>query len=73
MDDRRDELDSWLHERVDPLSPPPGTFELIKRRARRRKFRQVAVSAGALAAVIAAIIVVPHVTSSLNITQHEQG
>jgi photosystem II stability/assembly factor-like uncharacterized protein len=70
MDDRRDELDGWLHERIDPLSPPPGTFELIKRRARRRKFRQAAVSAGALAAVIAAIIVVPHVTSVLNVTRN---
>jgi photosystem II stability/assembly factor-like uncharacterized protein len=70
MDDRRDDLDSWLHERVDPLPPPPGTFELIKRRARRRKFRQAAVSAGALAAVVAAIIVVPHVTSVLNVTRN---
>ena len=69
MDDRRDELDGWLHERIDPLPPPPGTFELIKRRARRRKFRQAAVSAGALAAIIAAIIVVPHVTSALNVTR----
>ena len=70
MDDRREELDSWLHERIDPLPPPPGTFELIKRRARRRKFRQAAVSAGALAAVIAAIIVVPHVSSVLNVTRN---
>ncbi len=70
MDDRHDELDGWLHERIDPLAPPPGTFELIKRRARRRKFRQAAVSAGALAAVIAAIIVVPHVTSVLNVTRN---
>jgi hypothetical protein len=70
MDDRpRDDLDSWLHERVEPLAPPPGTFQLIKRRARRRKFRQAAVSAGALVAVVAAIIVVPRMTSVLNITR----
>ena len=73
MDDRRDELDGWLHERIDPLPPPPGTFELIKRRARRRKFRQAAVSAGAVAAVAAAIIVVPRVTTALNVTPSEQG
>jgi hypothetical protein len=71
MDDPRDELDGWLHERIDPLPPPPGTFDLIKRRARRRKFRQAAVSAGALVAVVAAIIVVPRVTSVLNVTQSQ--
>lgn len=38
MPDRRDDLDSWMDGRIDPLPPPPGTFELIKKRARRRKF-----------------------------------
>ena len=37
--DRRDnDVDSWLSGRIDPLPPPPGTFELIKRRARHRKY-----------------------------------
>ena len=45
MPDRRDDLDSWLDERVDPLPPPPGTFELIKRRARRRKYGRLAAGA----------------------------
>ena len=67
MDDRRDDLDRWLQARIDPLPPPPGTFEMIKRRARRRRYRQVAVSAAAAAAVAAAVIVVPHVTSVLRV------
>jgi hypothetical protein len=68
MDDRRDDVDTWLQARIDPLPPPPGTFELIKRRARRRKMRQALVTATAAAAVVAAIIVVPHITTSLTIT-----
>jgi photosystem II stability/assembly factor-like uncharacterized protein len=83
MDDRRphgphgpdgpdgpDGLDDWLHERIEPLPPPPGTFQLIKRRARRRKLRQAAASAGAVAAVVAAIIVIPRVTTALNVTNN---
>ncbi len=68
MDDRRDDLDRWLQARIDPLPPPPGTFEMIKRRARRRRYRQVAVSAAAAAAVAAAVLVVPHVTSVLRVS-----
>ncbi len=70
MDDRRDDLDTWLQARIDPLPPPPGTFELIKRRARRRKLRQAMVTATAAAAVVAAIIVVPRITTSLTVTQN---
>jgi len=61
MPDRRDDLDSWLDGGIDPLPPPPGTFELIKRRARRRKYRRLAVTAGAAAAVVAAAVTVPQV------------
>ena len=42
--DERDPLDSWLSQQVHPLPPPPGTFELITRRARRRKLRKLAVT-----------------------------
>ncbi len=63
MPDRRDDLDSWLDERVDPLPPPPGTFELIKKRARRRKYRRVAVGAGAAAVIVAAAVTVPQVVN----------
>ena len=37
MPDRHDDVDAWLSQRIEPLPPPPGTFELIKRRARRRR------------------------------------
>jgi hypothetical protein len=61
MPDRRDDLDSWLDGRVEPLPPPPGTFDLIKRRARRRKYRRLAVTAGAAAVIVAAAVTVPQV------------
>jgi hypothetical protein len=63
MPDRRDDLDSWLHERIDPLPPPPGTFELIKRRARRRKYGRLAVGAAAAAVIVAAAVTVPTVVN----------
>ncbi len=59
MPDRRDDLDSWLDGRVNPMPPPPGTFELIKRRARRRKYRRLGVTAGVAAVIVAAAVTVP--------------
>ncbi len=55
--DERDPLDSWLSQQVRPLPPPPGTFELITRRARRRKVRKLAVTIVSAAAVVAAVVV----------------
>jgi len=63
MPDRRDDLDSWLDGRIDPLPPPPGTFELIKKRARHRKYRKLAVGAGAAAVVVAAAVAVPQMVN----------
>jgi hypothetical protein len=64
MPDRRDDdLDSWLNQRIDPLAPPPGTFELIKRRARRRKYRKLAITAASAAVIVAAAITVPQVVN----------
>jgi hypothetical protein len=64
MADRHDDdLDTWLNRRVDPLAPPPGTFDLIKRRARRRKYRRLAITAGAAAVIVAAAVAVPQVVS----------
>jgi hypothetical protein len=63
MPDRHDDVDGWLSERIDPLPPPPGTFELIKRRARRRKYRRLAVGAGVAAVIVAAAVTVPQVVS----------
>jgi photosystem II stability/assembly factor-like uncharacterized protein len=63
MDDKHDDLDTWLSARVDPMYPPPGTFDLIRRRARRRKYRKLAVTAGSAAVIVAAAITVPQVVN----------
>jgi hypothetical protein len=60
MDEPRDDIDHWLSERVTPLLPHPGTFERIKKRARRRKMGQVAVAAGGAAVIVVAAVTVPH-------------
>lgn len=54
-DEQHDPLDTWLSQRVQPLPPPPGTFELITKRARRRKVRKLAVTVVSGAAVAAAV------------------
>jgi len=69
MADPRDDLDAWMNAQVQPLPPPPGTFELIRKRARRRKMTRAAVAAAGAAAVIAVIAVVPR----LVITQLQLG
>jgi hypothetical protein len=62
IDDERDPLDTWLDREVRPLPPPPGTFELITRRARRRKMRKLAVTVASTVAVAAGVAVaVPNV------------
>ena len=63
MPDRHDDVDAWLSERIEPLPPPSGTFELIKRRARRRKFRKLAITAGSAAVIVAAAVTVPQVVN----------
>jgi hypothetical protein len=63
MADRRDDIDAWLSERIEPLAPPPGTFELIKRKARRRKYRKLAITAGSAAVIVAAAVTVPQVVN----------
>jgi len=63
MSDRREGLDDWLDGRIEPLPPPPGTFDLVKRRARQRKYRKLAVGAGAAAIVVAAALAVPQMVS----------
>ncbi len=73
MDDRRDDVDAWLQARVESLPPPRGTFELIRKRARRRKIRQAAVTAAAGAVVIAAIATVPQVVLNVGPNPPEKG
>ncbi len=67
-DNEHDPLDRWLNQQVRPLPPPPGTFELITRRARRRKLRRAAVSVASAAAVAAAVAVAVPVGLSLHLT-----
>src|ERR1051326_8290727 len=61
--DRHDDVDAWLNERIEPLAPPPGTFDLIKRRARRRKFRRLAITASSAAVIVAAAWPAPEVVT----------
>lgn len=56
MPDKED-LDSWLNQRIQPLPPPPGTFELISRRARRRRLRRAVATMVSGAAVAAGLLV----------------
>ncbi|MGD0704200.1 MAG: hypothetical protein ABSA02_30490 [Trebonia sp.] len=68
-DDEHDPLDSWLNQQVQPLPPPPGTFELISRRARGRKLRKLAVTMVSAAAVAAAVAIAVPVGLNLHLTQ----
>jgi hypothetical protein len=67
--DERDPLESWLSHEVRPLPPPPGTFELITRRARRRKLRRLTVTVGSAAAVAAAVAIAVPGVAALHLTQ----
>ena len=68
MADPRDDLDTWMSAQVQPLPPPPGTFELIRKRARRRKATRAVAAAAGAAAVIAVIATVPRlVITQLNV------
>jgi len=58
----RDELGSWLSVQVQPLLPPPGTFERVSRQARRRRTRRaVLAAAGGVALAAVAAVVIPQV------------
>ncbi|MGH3282037.1 MAG: hypothetical protein ACRDNW_23280, partial [Trebonia sp.] len=59
-DNETDPLDRWLSQQAPPLPPPPGTFELITKRARRRRVRKALISVTSAAVVAAAVgIAVP--------------
>ncbi len=61
----RDRLDAWLHAEVEPLAPPPGTFERIRHRARRRKAGRAVMSTAGIVIVVAAAVAVPRIASTL--------
>jgi hypothetical protein len=65
MTDPRDRIDTWLSTEVEPLAPPPGTFERIRRRARRRKANRALMSAAGVLVVIAAAVAAPRVAGPL--------
>jgi hypothetical protein len=67
--DERGPLESWLSDEVRPLPPPPGTFQLITRRARRRKLRRLAITVGSAAAVAAAVAIAVPNAVALHLTQ----
>ena len=64
MDEPRDDIDTWLQERVTPLQPHPGTFEQIRRRARRRKLGRATLTAVGAVVVLAGAITVPRLILS---------
>jgi hypothetical protein len=67
-DNELDPLDHWLNQQVRPLPPPSGTFELITKRARRRRVRKAVISVAGAAVVAAAVGVAVPVGMSLHLT-----
>src|SRR6266702_874111 len=65
MSDPRNSIDAWLNAEVEPLAPPPGTFERVRRRARRHKANRALMSAAGVVIVIAAAVAVPRVAGPL--------
>ena len=55
--DPMEPLDRWLGQPVRLLPPPPGTLELVTKRARRRKIRKITITAVSTAVVAAAVAV----------------
>jgi hypothetical protein len=72
-DNGHDPLDRWLDQQVRPLPPPSGTFELITKRARRRRIRKAVISVASAAAVAAAIGVAVPVGMSLRLSTAPTG
>ena len=73
-DDELDPLDRWLSQQVRPLPPPSGTFELIAKRARRRKIRKAVVSLASAAVVAVAVgVAVPVLKLNLTPTSTNAG
>lgn len=69
MTDPRDPFENWLHTEVEPMQPPPGTFEQIRKRARRRKVRRAVMSAAsagvAAGMIVLGVVALPKVVPSV--------
>lgn len=63
MTEPRDEIDGWLDAPIEPLPPPPGSYEKVRRQARRRKRNKVLATAATAAAVLAGLIAIPRLTA----------
>lgn len=65
---RRHELEALLREPVEPLTPAPGTWEQIDRRAARRKWAKASLGVAAAVVVVAgavpAVIAVRHTSDN---------
>jgi photosystem II stability/assembly factor-like uncharacterized protein len=70
MTDRRDPIEAWLSADVDLMSPPPGTFERVHRRARHRKAMKALTAAACAGVVIAGGVVIPQVVGGLGTNPH---
>ena len=70
MTSPRDQIDDWLEHGVTPLSPPPGSLDRIRRRARQRKTRQATIAAAGCAVVLAGAAVTPQLISTGQHSQH---
>src|SRR5258708_36650939 len=60
-----DPMDTWLNAEVEPLAPPPGTFEGVRRGAPRRKAGRAVVSAAGIVIVIAAAVAAPRIAPAI--------
>jgi hypothetical protein len=75
----RDPVEDWLAREIQPMPPPAGTFELIRKRARRRKVGRLAVTVTSAAAIaVVATVGVPaalslHLGPSATSTQVANG
>lgn len=67
-DNDQDRLDHWLNQQVQPLPPPPGTFELITKRARHRKARKALISVASAAVVAAAVGIAVPLSTTLHLS-----
>ncbi len=72
-DSERDPLEEWLAREIAPLAPPSGTFELIRKRARRRKVGRLAVTVTSAAAVVVAVAIAGPTVLSLHLGQSATG